>query len=304
MRTHPAQLCFSFSASAGTVADVRLGLRFRCVAALLIALSGTACRPHPREYALRGQVLAIAEDRRHLTVKHEDIPGFMPAMTMVYEVRDTAVSSLSAGDLITATLILAEGEMPYLIELKRTGHAEVPADGSGVMNPMVIGDVVPDDVLKDQDGSPRRLSSWNNAALAVTFVYTNCPMEDYCPLMDRKFAALQQAIAGDPALKGAAHLVSISFDPEHDTPAVLNAHAAKVGADPQIWSFVTGTPDALAHITSRFAVSVTRDPGAPALVHNLRTAVIDRRGRLTATYNGSGWTTEALLDDLRNAIRR
>ena len=269
-----------------------------------LALLAECSQRAKKEYPVRGEVIAVAADHQQLTLKHEDIPGFMPAMTMVYQVKDVAAPALRAGDLVTAKLIVSDGELPYLVELKRTGRAETPADPRKVMDPMVVGDVVPDDPLQDQDGTARRLSDWNHQALAVTFVYTRCPITDYCPLMDRKFASLQQAIAADPALTAAAHLVSISFDPEHDTPSVLKAHADKVGADPRIWTFATAAPDALAHITSRFAVSVTHNPNDPTLEHNLRTAVIDRRGRLVTAYNGSEWTAETLLTDLRDASRR
>jgi protein SCO1 len=305
MCTQLTQLCFSFSTTPGRVADVTFRLRFRCAAAVLLALTA-ACRAQPghREYPVSGQLIVVDVNRQQVTLKHGDIPGFMPAMTMVYQVKDTGIASMAAGDLVNARLILAEGEMPYLVNVKRTGHAELPSDAKGVMDPMVLGDVVPDDELKDQDGAPRRLSEWKNHALAVTFIYTSCPMPDFCPLMDRKFAALQERIAGDPSLRDAAHLVSISFDPEHDTPAVLKTHAARAGANPRYWSFLTGTPDAMARVTSRFAVSASREPDSPTIVHNLRTAVIDRSGRLTATYNGSDWTIDTLVNDLRNASRR
>jgi protein SCO1/2 len=269
--------------------------------------AAAACRAQPREYPVRGQLIAVSAPALEVTLNHEDIPGFMPAMTMAYHVKDAALlTGLTAGDLVTATLVVPNNEIPFLKDLRRTGHADLPADTTKprVMDVMQPGDTVPSDVLEDQDGARRRLSDWNHRALAVTFIYTRCPMPDFCPLMDRRFAALQKSIAGDPALRDSAHLVSITFDPTYDTPAVLKKHAANLSADPAIWSFLTAAPDVISRVASRFGVSVIADPNTPTFTHNLRTAVIDPRGRLVNVYSGNDWTPDGLLNDLRNASRR
>ena len=112
---------------------------------------------------------------------------------------------------------------------------DLPPDSQPVrvMEVMEPGDEVPDDGMQDQEGRTRKLSDWRGRALAVTFVYTRCPLPDFCPLMDRRFADLQRAIAADPGLRDRAHLVSISFDPAHDTGDVIRAHARARGADPK-----------------------------------------------------------------------
>jgi protein SCO1/2 len=231
----------------------------------------------------------------------------MPAMSMAYHVRQPALlDGLVPGDLVTAQLVV-DGDDAYLKEIRRTGHAALPEGAKPVkaMDVMAPGDVVPDDGLQDQDGRPRKLSDWRGQALAVTFVYTRCPLPDFCPLMDRHFAALQQAIAADPELRGRARLASISFDPAHDTPAVIAAHARARGADGRTWSYLTGAPGAIEDLTSRFGVStIEENDTAATLTHNLRTAVIDPRGRLIKVYSGNDWTVDALLADLRDAVRR
>jgi protein SCO1 len=241
-------------------------------------------------------------------VKHGDIPGFMPAMSMVYRVKDADVlKTLAVGDLLTATLVVSETEVPYLKDVHRTGHAAIAEDAPPppkVMHVMQPGDAVPADTLRDQDGVERKLSSWDNKVLAVTFIYTRCPMPDFCPLTDRKFAAVQKAIAADPSLKGVAHLVSVTVDPTHDTVEVLKEHATQVGADPHTWSFVTGPADTIADVASRFGVSATADPGGATMTHNLRTAVVDRQGRLVTVYSGSEWMPDTIVNDLRDASRR
>jgi len=280
----------------------------------LAVLAGCKAEPE-RTYPLRGQILAIGgpprpDGRREITVKHEDIPNFMPAMTMGYSVKEPpSIDGLQPGDLVTATLVFDQrhGDM-YLGNLKRTGHADLPAGAHAVriMDVMNPGDEVPDDPLQDQAGATRKLSDWRGRALAVTFVYTRCPVPDLCPLMDRRFGELQRAIAADARLRDRVHLVSVSFDPVHDTLAVVQAHAKTRGADPRTWSYLTGPPAAIDHFTSRFGVSAIADADADtdtaqSFTHNLRTAVIDRKGRLVTIHSGNDWTVETLLADLREA---
>jgi len=241
-----------------------------------------------------------------VTVKHEDIPGFMPAMTMAYFVKSGEnTAGLTPGDLLTATLVVDGGSV-YVQGLKKTGHAALPPDAKRIkiMDVMSPGDEVPDDALVDQAGAVRRLSDWRGRALAVTFVYTRCPVPDFCPLMDRHFADLQRAILADPALRDRVHLASISFDPGHDSAEAIAAHARKRGADARIWSYLTGDAAAIERLTSRFGVSTIEEHDAPdTITHNLRTAVIDRRGRLVKIYSGNEWTVDGLLDDLRAQAR-
>ena len=280
-------------------------------AAVVVLAAGLACsRPaeQQRTYPIRGQILSIGEPRtdgrRELSVRHEDIPGFMPAMSMAYFVKTPAMlEGLRAGDLFTGTLVV-NGSDVHLDAVKKTGHAELPPGSRPVrvMEVMAPGEEVPDDELIDQEGKTRKLSDWRGKALAVTFVYTRCPMPDFCPLMDRRFADIQRAIAADSALAARTHLVSISFDPAHDTPEVIRAHARMRGAEPGTWSYLTGTKAALDHITSRFGVStIDEQDTAQTITHNLRTAIVDRRGRLVKVYSGNEWTVDAILADLQRA---
>ena len=281
-----------------------------CVAIFVIAGLASCSRPaeSQRTYPIRGQILSIGETRldgrRELSVKHEDIPGFMPAMTMAYFVRTPALlDGLGPGDLFTATLVV-NGTDVYLDALKKTGHAELPPGSRPVrvMELMNPGEQVPDDDLVDQEGRIRKLSDWRGKALAVTFVYTRCPLPDFCPLMDRRFADIQRAITADPALRDRVHLVSISFDPAHDTADVIRANAGRRGADPATWSYLTGTRASIDHVTSRFGVSsIDEDDTAQSLTHNLRTAIVDPSGRLVTMYSGNEWTVDGILADLRRA---
>ena len=273
----------------------------------VVAVTGTACRPKPKAYTLHGQLLAITPDRRVLTIKHDDIQGFMPAMTMPYEVTDPSIArDLTPGDTLDATLLVFESGVPKLSRITRTGHRAIDEDApkplTGILQP---GDVVPDNDLKDLHGAPRRLSDWRGHAVAVTFIYTRCPMPDYCPLMDRQFADVQRRLLADVRLAQTARLISISFDPEYDTPAVMAEHAKRIKADPRVWTLLTGTPANVGAVASAFGVSVIHDQAPPGtLTHNLRTAVIDTTGHVKKIYNGQEWTPEMLITDLRDASGR
>ena len=268
-------------------------------------------RDAPRQYALRGQIIAIGTSPVvggiEITMNHEDIPGFMPAMTMAYFLKQgERADGIGPGDLVTGTLVV-DGSALWVQDLKKTGHAPLPegAKRIRIMNVMAPGDTVPDGPLVDQTGAQRRFSDWRGKGLAVTFVYTRCPVPDFCPLMDRRFGELQRAVAGDAALRDAVHLVSVSFDPRRDTPETIAAHAKARGADPRVWSYLTGDAAAIEHLTSRFGVSVIDEHDTPqTITHNLRTAVIDAKGRLVKIYDGNEWTVDALLADLRETRGR
>jgi protein SCO1 len=280
-------------------------------ALLFVALALAACaRNQTRQYPLKGQIISIGTSpvigRTEITVNHDDIPGFMPAMTMPYFLKEgTRAEGLAPGDLFTATLVVNGSEL-YVENLRKTGHAPLPADAKPVktMDVMSPGDVVPDDPLVDQDGVRRRLSDWRGQTLAVTFVYTRCPVPDFCPLMDRRFGELQRAVLADASLRDRAHLASVSFDPKHDTAEAIKAHAKARGADPRVWSYLTGEAAAIDHLTSRFGISTIDERDAlETVTHNLRTAVIGPDGRLVKIYSGNDWTVDALLADLRDAHR-
>ena len=275
----------------------------RTVAVVFAVAAASGCT-RGRQYELRGQVLAVDDARQEVTIKHEDIDGFMPAMTMPFKVNDRKLlDGMAPGDLVTATLVVESGNA-YLSRIERTGRAPLAQAPPAHHAPQTLnrGDPVPDAALIDQDGKPRRLSEWRGRVLGVTFTYTRCPLPNFCPLMDRHFAEVQRAIAADRSLKERARLLTVSFDPEFDTPRVLAAHAEGVGADPVVWTFATGDRGTIDRLTEAFGVSVFREgDDQAAVVHNLRTAVVDPRGRLVEIFNGNEWKPADLVGALRSA---
>jgi protein SCO1/2 len=277
------------------------------VALTLLLVCAACARGREREYELHGQVLAVDRSRQEITIKHDDIRGFMPGMTMPFKVRDAKLlDQRNPGDLVSATLVVEDTE-GYLKAITATGHAPPRAapparPALDLLNP---GDAIPDVALVDQDGTARRLSDWRGRSLAITFIYTRCPLPDFCPVMDRRFAEAQGQILDDAVLRERVHLASISFDPAFDTPQVLAAHAAKVGAHNFAWSFLTGAAADVEPFAARFGVSVIREgANASEVVHNLRTPVIDGSGRLVTVLTGSDWQASELIAALKDASGR
>lgn len=278
----------------------------RCAAALGLSAGVLGCGGSPSAgettHQMQGQVLSVALERKEAVVKHEAIAGFMEAMTMPYYVRDVReIEGLKPGDLITSTLVVEDSGAAYLREVKKVGDAPLEraaaAGGSPGHDLLDVGDSVPDATFVDQDGKPRGFSSFRGQPVVLTFIYTNCPLPTFCPLMDRNFAALQTALAARGA-QANARLVTVSFDPTRDTPAVLTRHASRLGADSTRWAFLTGEQAVVDAFAARFGVSVMREGTAAEITHNLRTAVIDANGVITKIYSGNDWTPEAVLGDL------
>jgi protein SCO1 len=271
-----------------------------------LALLVTACsRTAPtKEYQLQGQILGIQSETNEVLVKHGDIQGFMPAMTMPYKVEDAKVlAGKEPGDLITATLVVGETEA-HLSRIDKTGHAPIDdATAPAITDSQILkpGDAVPDTRLIDENDAARPLSSLKGHRVALTFMYTRCPQPDFCPLMDRNFAAMQNEVKKTPGL-GDVRLVSVSFDPANDTPAVLKAHAKTLQADPAVWHFVTTSPDDIKGFAASFGVTAEPSDESPAiLTHNLSTAVIDSEGKLVKIRPGNMWTPAELIADLSAA---
>lgn len=273
---------------------------------LLTAACGSRSSSGSRVYTMQGQVLTIDAARRMATIRHEEIRGFMPAMTMPYEAREPKLlDGIAPGDLITAELTVGPSNA-YLTAIRKVGSAplEAPPAAAAPASPprpelIKAGEAAPDGAFVDQNGKPRPFRSFKGHRVVLTFIYTRCPMPTFCPLMDRHFATIQASLRNDPALKD-VRLVSVSFDPATDTPPVLAKHAKEVGADPAVWTFLTGDEPEIDRFAARFGVSVEHDPNDPQqITHNLRTAVIGADGTLLQIYSGNEWTPDQVLGVLR-----
>lgn len=206
--------------------------------------SQSEATPTYKVYHLRGKVIGTNAAAGEVTLDHEAIPGFMEAMTMPYKLKDPSIlSELHLGDVITADVLVSQSaDADVLLD-----HIVVVAQGKADYKPAVVyhvpapGDAVPDFALRNEDGRAIHLKQFQGKALLITFIYTRCPLPTFCPRVTRNFAAMEKALAVDPGLYAHTHLLSVSFDPEHDTPERLRAYGAQyIGGDTK-GAFAAGT---------------------------------------------------------------
>jgi protein SCO1 len=277
----------------------------RILGAAILVVAG-ACRPAPpaREYHLVGQILAVDRASSRVTVRHHDIDGLMPGMTMPFPVRDPRLlDGRVPGNLVDATLVV-QGADAWIARLDVTGTAPLPPPAELPATGLAPGDRVADLTLTDQSGAPMHVSDLGGHAALVTFIYTRCPFPEYCPAIELRLAGVQAAIKADPHLAG-TRILAVTLDPTHDTPVVLDAHARERGAEPAIWRFATGTDANIDRFGRQFGLAVTRTSEEPTgLEHNLRTVVLDPQLRIVTILTGSDWQVGEAVASLKAAADR
>jgi protein SCO1/2 len=267
------------------------------------------------DYHLKGVVRKVQSPR--VTIAHEEIKGFMAAMTMPFHVSDReSLEGVKPGDEIEATLhVILENGVVSNYEL-RDFKVTKPAVARMVLDvsrgkvslreqPKLLekGDPVPDFAMTTQEGKSQKLSDLRGSVVALTFIYTRCPLPDFCPLMDRKFGELASRIVAVPERARRIRLISLSFDPEHDTPGMLAKHAKARGAEPPLWTFAVASHEELAKIAP--ALGLFYGPSQNEIAHNLCTAIIDPAGKLARLEIGTArnkWENVDLLKSIYSLI--
>ncbi len=256
-----------------------------------------------RRFDLRGKVVAVDTNAGTVAVAHHAIPGYMGAMTMSFIVKDRwAFKVLKPGQSITATLVI-EGDHSWLEGLVVTEEGKPGSDSlappGSARTP--LGQEIPDFTLINQNGKRIHLHQYHGKSLLLTFIYTRCPLPDYCPLMSRNFAQIAEQVGRDPELSASTHLLSISIDPEFDTPSVLRAYGRNYAGTLYSfdrWEFATGTPDQVRKVAEFFGLRYWTDRGQ--IVHSLVTALIAPNGKVIQVYRGNDWQPAQVVSDLRN----
>ena len=246
----------------------------------------------------RGLVPETGEAR----ISHDAIPGYMEAMTMNFAVHDPAgLKALRPGDRMDFQLCVS-GPHAWVEHLRRTGGSALPnlVKAPPAEEQLQAGDQAPDIAFTDAAGQTRHLHDYAGQVLALTFIYTRCPLPTYCPLMNRNFASAQEVL-GQLGETDGWHFLSLSFDAANDTPAVLAAHAQQWRAEAQTWTFAAANEAAVQALGGRLGLEVKREEGR--LEHNLRTVVIGRDGRIRRVFDGNRWTPQELAAEMRSALR-
>jgi len=260
-------------------------------------------------YKLRGKVVRTDSAKGEVTVDHEAIPGFMDAMTMPYQLKDGSITSeLHPGDVITADVLVSQDPNADVF----LDHIVVVAQSKLDYRPAVqyhvptAGDAVPDFKLRNQDGRAIRLAQFKGQALLVTFIYTRCPLPNFCPRVTRNFAEIEKQLEATPAVLAKTHLICVSFDPENDTPERLRAYGATyIGSDAKTafahWDFAVPDKAVLGEMAKYFDVGLTNETDG-TITHTLSTTLIGPDGKVVKFYPGNEWTVEEVLGDVRQTV--
>lgn len=263
-----------------------------------------------RSFLARGTVRSLGADGQTVVVRHEEIPGFMPKMTMEFNVRNTnELRGLAAGDAITFK-VKATQEDSWIEDIRRGSTNDLaplaPSDPSSAallhVAQMKPGDVLPDAELLAEDGRTIKLSEFKGRALAFTFIFTRCPLPDYCPRMNQHFNGARKILLQQPNGPTNWQFLSISFDPEFDKPGVLTRYAYSYrGKSADRWLFAAAPTNVMVSFVTQLDFRFANEGGS--FLHNLRTVVLDSQRRIYRQFDGNKWKAEELAQAMADAAR-
>ena len=279
-------------------------------AAALVALAVIAVSAQPARHVMRGMVLTVDPDQKTIVVSHDAVPGFMPAMTMPFEVRSAAeLNGVVPGAIVSFTLVVG-ADAAHTERLQIVRYASVEQDPitarrlrllqeatRGASKPLGIGQAVPDFTLTDQTRARVSLAQLRGKVVALNFIYTSCVLPQFCYRLANHLAVVHKRFASRMGRDLA--LLTITFDPGRDTPERLAEYARQWNADAATWHFLTGSADEIGRVCRLFGVDFF--PSEGLFSHSTRTVVIDRRGTVAASIEGNHYTA-AQLGDLVQAV--
>ncbi|MCW5559001.1 MAG: SCO family protein [Verrucomicrobiae bacterium] len=262
-------------------------------------------------YDARGVVLSLQPEKKTVVIRHEEIPGYMMAMTMPLEVRDTnELASLHPGDGIRFRMRVTETD-GWIDQIQVTSNAMVTTAPTNAALPgfrvlpnvpdLNLGDTVPNYTFTNQLGKRFDLDGFRGQALAVTFVFTRCPYPLFCPRVTEHFGQVQQTMRAATSGPTNWHLLTLTFDPDYDTPETMRAYGARWKADAAHWTLATGAMEQIEPLGVSVGLYFSRNVPVGEVNHNLRTLVIAPDGRLVKVYPGNEWTPAELVADLTQA---
>lgn len=278
--------------------------RIRLIVLIAAVFFTVACQPRAtgpeQRYPIKGQVVSVDKRGSTVSVAHEDIPGFMEAMTMPFDLKDRRLlDQLAEGDRIQATLVVA-GLRSWLEDVVITRETVDPSS-AGKAESWVEpkpGDEVPDFKLIDQNGKRFGFHQYRGRIVVLTFIYTRCPLPDYCPLMTDNFVQIEKALKSSPESNAGIQLLSVTLDPDYDTPKVLREYAAAHSSGSDRWDYATGTKDEVKQIATYFGMQYWAE--GDQIVHGLRTAIVGADGKLVKLYRGNDWKPNEIVVEVRN----
>lgn len=258
-----------------------------------------------QRYQLHGKVVSIDKQQGQVVVDGDAIPGFMAAMAMPYPVKDAhSLDQLAPGDEIRAEVVVGDGpaRLENIVIVKKAGAAAAPVTQWHEPQP---GEAVPDFTLVDEDGKRISLRQFRGKTILLTFIYTRCPLPDFCPLMSTNFSLIEEQLLKNPREFAKTHLLSISFDSKYDTPGVLQKYGEgylQAAGETKFrhWEFAVAPPDEMQKMAKFFGLVVQEEQGQ--IVHSLSTAIITPGGKIYKWYHGNDWKSSDVLNDLLGSL--
>src|SRR5215475_897064 len=253
-------------------------------------------------YDTRGVVRGFSPDRSTIEIQHENIPGFMPSMTMPFVARDPKqIADLKTGDAISFRMAVTQKDF-WIENVKKIRREDVDVAEPKQTPPMPTerdarlkeGDGLPTFSLTNQNGERISLDTFRGQPFVLTFVFTRCPVPNFCPRMSNNFEELQAAIKAGSGTLATTRLLSVTLDPDYDTPKVLSDYAAFHQAEPKIWSFATGDEKEIDSLTRAF--SVYRQTEGGTISHGLATALVNPNGIIEKIWRGNAWAPEEVTE--------
>lgn len=260
-------------------------------------------------FPLRGEVVSVDTAKLRVTIAHEEIPDYMLAMTMSFKVKDRGLlAGLEPGDSVQGTLAVSRSES-WLAALSSTGEGSPPATISAgdvqMQRLFRPGDRLPEINLVNQNAQTIRFRNFRGKVLALTFVYTRCPLPDFCIRMSDHFSKIQRLLNQDAAVSDKWHLLTISFDPKFDSPKVLRDYARSYTSDTSTWDFATDTDSHgrnVLQLANGLDLTYEDDEGG-LIAHNLRTVLLDQEGKLVEVIKDNEWKPEEVVEKIKTIVK-
>ena len=267
----------------------------------VICILMAGCGLSGKEYSLSGRVVSKVPETHTLVVDHEEVPGFMPAMTMPYPVAASVdLSGIEPGDYIRARIVVKSDQSYWLdkVQVVDSSHRGAVAQPTKALFP---GQQIPDVELVNQDGKMVRLSDFRGKTLLLTFIYTRCPLPNFCPRISSQFAAVNRELDKDPKEQAKTALLSISIDPKYDTPPVLHKYGLAYLSDDsngfQHWEFAAPSAENLKKLAEAFALIYEEQNNQ--ISHSMSTVLVDPAGKLVEEWTTNEWTKEEVVGAIR-----
>lgn len=288
------------------------GWKLSVLGLLILWICGCQAARPSAVYTVKGTIREISADHRTVTIQHEEIPDYMLAMTMPFQVKSPELlDGFVPGEEVRFRLVVfpRDATIDQIIATqpfqnrsveKKPSTPDSPDNQSELHLPQ-SGELAPDFDLVNQDGRAVRLSDYKGKIVALNFVYTRCPLPTYCPRLMEEFETAQKSLKD--VMGREVVFLTITFDPRFDTPVVLKQYGGRYKADYTSWQLLSGEPEEIRKVASFFNVAYWTSPQGTIESHTLSAAVVDRTGKVARFYSGQRWIASDLVRDVRELLR-